>query len=456
MSPSGQTINMKNEVHYLMNQKQLNRFRVISMVIEGKLKIVEAAESLNLSQRQIKRLKKGVIDQGVAFLTHKNSGKTPSHAIDNNLKTRIVNLKNSDIYKDANFLHFKELLATHEGINISYSALYSLLTNAGITSPKKRRKSKQHPHRKKMQKEGLLIQVDATPFEWFGDNVKYSLHGAIDDATGKIAGLYMCENECLQGYLEVTRYMISNSGIPSSIYADRHSIFRSPKADKISIEDQLNGKVVNETQFGRAMSELGITIIPARSPQAKGRVERLWETLQSRLPVEFKIAKITTVDQANAFLAGYISKFNNQFSVEPVDLDSAYRQVPDNIILEHILCVKQTRIIDNGCVFSIYNRHFQVIYEGQIAPITPKSKVIVLISPWFGVKVSFKEQVYDVLPFVKAKKSSNKKSNTPKSVYRPPVDHYFKSWNPKVKVAFTESDAEILQMLYDVFYHRYA
>jgi len=116
--------------------------------------------------------------------------------------------------------------------------------------------------------------MDATPFEWFGDDQKYSLHGAIDDATGKVTGLYMCKNECLQGYLETTRQMILNHGMPTSIYADRHTIFRSPKADKISVEDQLKDKVVNDTQFGRAMSELGVTIIPARSPQAKGRIEQ--------------------------------------------------------------------------------------------------------------------------------------------------------------------------------------
>jgi len=111
-----------------MSQKQLNRFKVISMVIEGNLKIADAAKSLGLSERQVKRLKKGVIEQGAGFLIHKNSGKIPSHAIDNKLKERIINLKNTDNYKNANFLHFKELLETHEGISISYSALYSLLT----------------------------------------------------------------------------------------------------------------------------------------------------------------------------------------------------------------------------------------------------------------------------------------------------------------------------------------
>ena len=127
----------------------------------------------------------------------------------------------------------------------------------------------------------------------------YSLHGAIDDATGKIVGLYMTKNEYLQGYFETTRQILLNHGIPVSIYSDRHAIFLSTKADKLTVEEQLEGKVCNDTQFGRAMKELGTTIILARSAQAKGRIERLWETLQSRLPVEFQIAGISDTDQAN-------------------------------------------------------------------------------------------------------------------------------------------------------------
>lgn len=159
--------------------------------------------------------------------------------------------------------------------------------------------------------------MDATPFNWFGYGKMYSLHGAIDDATGKIVGLYMTKNECLHGYFETVRQIILNHGIPISIYSDRHAIFLSTEAKRITIEDELKGKVCNDTQFGRAMKELGITIITARSPQAKGRVERLWNTLQSRIPVEFRIANITTIDQANEFLKNYIPEFNKQFSVEP-------------------------------------------------------------------------------------------------------------------------------------------
>jgi hypothetical protein len=128
-----------------------------------------------------------------------------------------------------------------------------------------------------------------------------TLHGTVDDATDKILGPYLVQKECLQGYFEVVRQMLGNHGIPASIYSDRHSIFHSPKTAHVSFEEQLAGKEAPKTQFERAMDELGIALIPARSPQAKGCIERLWDTLQSRLPVELKIAGIADLHGANQF-----------------------------------------------------------------------------------------------------------------------------------------------------------
>lgn len=438
-----------------MTQKQLNRYKAISMTIEGKITIREAAESLGLSERQIKRLKKGVMEQGPAFLIHKNTGRKPQHAFTDEIKNKIIALKQSDTYKHANFKHFMELLAEHEGISISYSCLHTILTNAGIKSPKKRRRFKPHRRRKRKPQEGLLIQMDATPFEWFGTNEKFTLHGAIDDATGKILGLYLAKNECLQGYFEVTWQILTKYGIPVSIYADRHSIFLSPNASKLTLEDQLAGKVINDTQFGRAMNELGITLIPARSPQAKGRVERLWETLQSRLPVEFKIAGITTVDKANEFLLQYIDKFNSLFAVEAQDSESAYRPISDDVDIAHVLCVKHQRTVDNGGVFSFYGNHFKVVCDDAIPP---RAKIDVLVSPVFGVKAQYKDTVYETLPYVKSKRDKKIKSKpAEKKTYRPPDSHYYKYGHTLVKkVSFEDSDRDILKMLEEIFLSKYA
>ena len=448
---------MKNEVQYLMSQKQLNRYSVLSQVIQGNLTIAEAAKSLGLSKRQVLRLKKAVQQQGAAALIHKNIGRKPSHAVSESLFSQIVCLKRSALYSDANFLHFRELLSRRENVIISYSALYSMLSKAGLKSPKKRRRMKLHRRRKRKLQEGLLIQMDATPFEWFGGTEKFSLHGAIDDATGKVVGLYLAKNECLHGYWETTRQLIQNHGLPVSLYADRHSIFLSRNAGKLSLGEQLGGKMVNDTQFGRAMNELGITLIAARSPQAKGRVERLWDTLQSRLPIEFALANITTVDQANDFLAAYLPLFNLQFAVEPIDPCCAYRPASSKLNLDNVLCVKMDRILDAGAVFSFHNRHF-VLQPGKQLRLPPKAPISVLVSPHFGIRAQYKNKVFEVLPYIKPVKSSERLcANRKKSSWVPPDSHYFKYGHSLVKkLSFEDTNYDILHMLEDIFLKNYA
>ena len=448
---------MKNEVQYLMSQSQLNRYAVIHQVITGNLSLQEAASTLGISRRQVLRLKKGVQQQGAAALIHKNTGRKPAHALDESLAAKIVALKQSALYQQANFLHFQELLLRQEQISVSYSALHSLLVSAGIKSPKKRRRIKAHKRRKRKEQAGLLIQMDATPFEWFGGSEKFSLHGAVDDATGAIVGLYLTKNECLHGYFEVMRQLLMNHGIPVSIYADRHAIFLSRNAGKLSVEDQLGGKIVNDTQFGRAMSELGISLIPARSPQAKGRVERLWETLQSRLPVEFSLANVTTIDQANAFLNSYITLFNQQFSVEPANPESAFRTAPQTLDLDAILCVKMTRVLDAGRVFSFYNRHFLLVPQPSLEP-PAKAKVEVLISPRLGIRVRYKDVIFQVLPYIKPiKVAIEAKSTKPRKNWSPPDSHYYKYGHTLTKkLSFEDADRDILHMLEDIFLKNYA
>lgn len=449
---------MNNEVRYLMSEKQLNRFSVISKTIDSDMTIAEAAVSLGISQRQIIRLKQGVIAEGAAFLIHKNTGRKPQHAIDDKLSAQIISLKQSENYKSANFQHFQELLEIQEKIKISYSALHSLLTRANIKSPKKRRRFKPHRRRKRKPQEGLLIQMDATPFEWFDSDEKFSLHGAIDDATGDIVGLYVTKNECLHGYWEVMRQCLLNRGIPVSLYTDRHAIFLSTLAGKLSIEEQLAGKVVNDTQFGRAMGELGITLIPARSPQAKGRVERLWETLQSRLPVEFKLAGISTVDQANEFLVNYISLFNARFSVQPENTESAFRPLSPKLNIDSVLCVKLTRSVDAGGVFSFYNRQFKVITSPDLPLLANRAKVSVLVGPRIGVAVQFKKTIFNVLPYIKSKKPEKLITpTTDKIPYSPPDSHYFKFGHNLVKkLTFEDNHNDILLMLESIFLKKYA
>ena len=240
----------------------------------------------------------------------------------------------------------------------------------------------------------MMLQADGTPHDWFGIGRKHSLHGFIDDATGSITGLYMCENECLLGYLEVTRQTLKNFGTPLSLYSDKYSVFfpTTGKEDQLTIEEQLRGVHKAVTQFGRIMNELGVEMFPASSPQAKGRIEGLWETLQSRLITEFRIHGISTIEQANAFLPGYIKKYNRKFSIPAQDQASAFVPLPERVNLNTLLCVKIERTTDNAGVFSINNCKFAV----ESKDIPPKAKIIVLVSKDAGIRALYKDKLYKV------------------------------------------------------------
>ena len=385
------------KVEYLMlKQKDLKRATLIEACIKGKCTVKQVADALGLSERRVKQIKKEVKENGVKSIQHGNRGRKPKNTISDETRKRILELRSSYEYEISNFKHFQELLKERENIDISYSALYNILRNAGIKSPKKHHKTKLHHRRKRKECEGMMLQADGTPFDWFGSGEKYSLHGFIDDATGKVTGLYMCKNECLLGYLEVLRQTLENYGIPISLYPDKYSVFFPPKKvnDHITIEEQLNGREKGITQFGRIVEDLGITMFAASSPQAKGRIERLWETLQSRLVTEFRINKITSIEQANKFLITYIVKYNSQFAIKPQSKQNMFLKLPKRYNLDELLCVRFERRIDNAGVFSINNSKFQIMDKS----LPPKTKIQVYLSKKIGMRVKSNNKVYDVQP----------------------------------------------------------
>ncbi len=380
----------------MLKQKDLKRATLIEACIKGQCTVKQVATALGLSERRVKQIKKEVKENGVKSIQHGNRGRKPKNTIPNETRKKILELRSSYEYEISNFKHFQELLKERENIDISYSALYNILRNAGIKSPKKHRKAKLHHRRKRKESEGMMLQADGTPFDWFGNGENYSLHGFIDDATGKITGLYMCKNECLLGYLEVLRQTLENYGIPISLYPDKYSVFFPPKKvdDHLTIEEQLNGREKGITQFGRIVEELGIEMFAASSPQAKGRIERLWETLQSRLVTEFRINNIRTMDEANNFFISYIPKYNSKFAVKPLSKYNVFLKLPKKYNLDELLCVRFDRTIDNAGVFSINNSKFQILDKS----LPPKSKVQIYLSKKIGMRVKSNNKVYDVQP----------------------------------------------------------
>ena len=438
------------EVTLEMTQTQINRYHIIMKSIEGKMTVAETAAALGLSERQVTRLRNGVKKEGAAFLIHKNKGRPSPLAIPDEERKAIEELYRSEVYTGANFLHYSELLSEHETMNYSYSTVYRTLTAADIDSPKKRRKFKPHRSRKRKDQEGLLIQIDASPFEWFGGRAKFALHGGVDDATGNFVGAYMTKHECMYGYYQIMRQMVERDGIPASAYCDMHSIFRSQKTGKLTIQEQLEGKVINDTQFGRAMKELGVTLIYARSAQAKGRIERLWETLQSRLVIEFRIHGIKTIEAANAFLVDYLPKFNAKFAVPAENSEKVYR--PNTLDLDLVLCVKEKRVADKGGVFSFNGRLWKITNDGL--PGT-KFNVEVIASPTRGLIGLYQDRVLDVIPHYKPKKTAKPKTERKKHIV--PDSHYYKYGKPDIPLYSSDLvDSEIHKMLVDIFLSKYA
>jgi len=417
------------------------------------LTVKEAAEILGLSERQTKRLKKKVAEEGAAGLIHKNALKTPKNRISDEMQEEIIKLKREEVYTNCNFNHFREILAEHHEVNVSYSTLYRILKAAGIGSPHTRRRLKPHRRRKRRTREGMLLQVDATPYAWFkGDSTQYALHGGIDDATGQITGLYMTKNECLQGYFGMLERTILNYGVPVSLYADRHTIFQSPNKSKADIDPKV---LVNDTQFGRCLKELGIQLIAARSPQAKGRIERLWETLQDRLPIEFALRGITSLEAANEFLNSYIYAFNSGFAVEPEEKVSLFSKLPEGLNLNYVLCVKETRSVDAGGVFSYAGKRLKVV-ESSCSRLLPlRAKITVLVSPKFGIKAEYRKILYDVEPFLPSKRAPQAPQKPLQPRVHPPVPDSHPYKRGKHSVPYIETDAEIMDMLHDIFFEKF-
>ena len=439
-----------------LTQAQLRKLQVIDRYRSKAITRKKAAEILGLSERQITRLKKGIEEEGAEFVINKNTGKTPAHAITPEIKERILQIRAESAFQNANFTHFREILEADYQIIISYTALRSILTKAGIESPKSKRQRKRGKKRRaRREHPGELIQIDATPYEWFGTSIKHALHGAIDDATGKIAGLYMTQNECLFGYEEMMRYSCLKFGVPQSVYSDKHTIFRSPKAGKLTIEEEIQGRSVNSTQFGRAMHELGIDIIYANSPEAKGRVERMWQTLQSRLPVEFAKRGITTVSAANKFLQEeYIDMFNAHFAV-PCTAESIFVPITDTSVLDNILCIKAQRKTDKTGVFSFKGKTFQLVKDGKPFSL-PKKEITVMVNPRTGMRAQYQNFLYSVKRYDATEKpssSQSKKLSPVKEKQAEAVSPHLKHSSDKWKAIWWFEDYnETLLFLYELFF----
>lgn len=395
-----------------MNKKENLKVAVIEACVNGTMTIKVAADRLGFSERYVKKLKARYKKYGASSMLHGNCGKQPKHTISAEIKSKIIEIWQQPELEECNFTHFQEILEEDYDIKISYSPLYNLLRSKGFKSPRKHNKPRNHNRRDEKDSAGELLQVDGTPHQFFyGDNKEYCLHGFIDDATHQVTGLYMSENECMHGYLEVTRQTFKNFGVPLALYADGSSIF-FPKDKELTIEEQLAGITKPTTQYGRMMEELGVDLIRAGSSQAKGRVERLWNTLHDRLRTEFRRHNITTLEEANKFLITYIPKFNKKFAIEPKNKKSSFMELPKYVNLDYLLSVKYTRVVDASNSISISGTTFVI----DTKEILHKKKIEICISKRIGLKARFNDKWYKITPLTNKQNKSLKSNDSVEAI----------------------------------------
>ena len=343
-----------------LNEKEQRRIMVLNEVEKGVITGIQAAGLMDLSLRQVRRLLARYRKEGARALAHGNRGKKPPNTIEEELKQQVLKLASTK-YSGFNHQHFTELLAEREGIFVSRSPVRNILLESGIKSPRKRRPPKHRSRRERYPQEGMLLQIDGSPHDWLEGRGPYlTLIGAIDDATGKVPYAFFQEQEDSKGYFLLLRAIALKEGIPLALYHDRHSIFELA-ADKLpSIEEQLEGKRPL-TQFGRLMEELGITSISALSPQAKGRIERLWGTFQDRLVSELRLVGARTIDEANRVLWDFLARYNQKFAVPAKDSGSAYRPVGEEFAPDEVFCFKDRRSVGADNVVSFERHRLQIV-----------------------------------------------------------------------------------------------
>jgi transposase len=309
-----------------MSQRQWKRLDAVERVKRGELSTEQAAQVLGLSERQVRRIRRAVEKRGAKGVIHGNTGRCPQHRVAKKVRDRIVKLR-AKKYQKFNDQHFTEKLCEVEGIAISRWSVRRMLRAAGIDSPRKHRAHKHRQRRERKAQAGLMVLWDGSRHAWLEDRgPMLCLMGAVDDATGELlAGAHFVEQECAAGYLTVLKAIAEDKGLPWSAYMDRHGSLKR-NDDHWTLEEELAGEQ-EPTQVGRALQSLEIEVIYALSPQAKGRVERLWGTLQDRLVSELRLVKASTGAEANVALEWFRPDYNRRFGLAAADSTPAWRAV---------------------------------------------------------------------------------------------------------------------------------
>ena len=342
-----------------LSQKELQRLKVIENAVEGRLTVAEAGKLLGLSERQVKRLKAKYEPKAADWVKHGNAGSKKRWGLSKAIRDRIVELAR-EVYVGFNDSHLTEKLVEVEKLEVSRETVRRLLRGAGMRSPQKRRARKYRARRERKAQMGMMLLTDASREDWLeGRGPALTLIGYQDDATSRVvAARFQLEYEDTLGYLRRLREVVDGHGIPLSLYRDQHGTFQR-NDPHWTLEEQLAGRQT-PTQMGRVLEELGIESIRALSPQAKGRIERMWKTFQDRLKSELRLAAAKNLEEANGVLERYVGEHNRKFGVEAKQAGSMFRRVDRRLNLDRVFSLKYERTVGRDHVIELGSRSLQL------------------------------------------------------------------------------------------------
>ena len=455
-----------------LNMKENFKYETIKKLVETNGNKKKASIVLKLSLRQINRLIQGYKAYGKYFFVHGNRDRKPKHALTEEMKTKIEELYQTK-YFDCTYTSFKEYLELRENINLSINEVRVILRDRYIFSPRTHKSTKKkfkeklreeiellskqeqkalkskivlsedaHPRQSRSKYFGEELQMDASNHIWFGNEKTY-LHAVIDDATGQILGMYFDKQETLKGYYEITKQFLMNYGIPYKIKTDKRTVFEYKKKASSKVEED------TFTQYAYACHQLGIELETSSIPQFKPRIERLFQTLQQRLPQEFRLHEITTLDEANQYLEAYRKFYNDKFALQYNNSKNVFEKQLNDKEINLILAILSNRKVDCGHSIRYENNYYQFINVHNQPIYFNKGTSCVVIKTLDGnLYATVDESIFSLvkIPEIQAKsKSFDDYIEEPKikKVYIPPMKH---PWKSKAFNEFTSKQKHRLEI----------
>lgn len=455
-----------------LRSKEMHDYQLVKNYVDHGGRIAALALRLNCSERTARRKINGYKQYGKAFFLHGNRDRTPVTTTPPEVVERIITLYLTT-YEGANFTHFHELLERYHADDIppiSLSCLRKIMKDHDILSPKAHRATKRayqkkmdaaqkvtqpaqalagpsfkeevplqkdpHPRREKSRYMGELVFLDASQHDWLEEGKMRYLHAIIDDASGMILGAYIAEQETLQGYYQASAQMLRNHGIPHQAQTDGRTVFEYAAFSRPAIEKD------TYTQFGYAYKTLGIELRTTASAQAQGKIERLFQTLQSRLLIEFRIHHICTIKGANDFLLRYLPQYNAQFATPLHSNRNAFELPPSEEEINLTLAILSTRIVDTGCAIQYEHQHYRFLdARARLVPLRHKTKVTVIKALDGKLYAACKDTVFSLDAILDHKTHSKQlddvsvKPMEKKPIYIPPMTH---PWRNETVRSFQE------------------